>query len=150
MITPNAISQKCKYALQAVFELALRDSAEPVKIQDIAAAQAIPARFLEVILAELKHGGFVESRRGNDGGYILARPASEITVGQVIDFLQGKAGDKGRGGHKKAALMGDYVFSKLWKEVDEAVSGIYNSVTFAELVKRELAQRKYYVPNWAI
>ena len=83
------LSRKCMYALQAMFELAFRKAKGPVKVQDIASAQAIPQRFLEVILAELKHGSFVESKRGNAGGYFLARPAEQISVGEVIGFLDG-------------------------------------------------------------
>jgi len=150
MVTPNTISQKCKYALRAIFELALRDSPEPVKIQDIASAQAIPPRFLEIILSELKHGGFVESRRGNNGGYMLARPAQNLTVGEVIGFLQGSARRNARADRQKLGLMGDYIFSNLWQKVTKAVADIYNSTTFADLVQQELAQRKKYVPDYAI
>ena len=59
------ISQKCQYGLRAVLELSLRIGRGPVKTGDIAKAQSIPLKFLEVILVELKHGGFVESRRGH-------------------------------------------------------------------------------------
>jgi Rrf2 family protein len=83
------VSQKCQYALRAVYELASRGSAEPVRIADLAKAQAIPARFLEVIMAQLKQAGVVASRRGNEGGYLLGRPASEITVGKLIRFIDG-------------------------------------------------------------
>ena len=150
MAAPNRITKKCRYALRAIFELALRDTTEPVKIQDIALSQAIPPRFLEVILAELKHGGFVESRRGNDGGYMLARPAYDLTVGEVINFLQGNACDSNRTGWYGPDLMGDYVFSRMWKKVSDAIADIYTGTTFADLVEQELAKRKNYVPNYAI
>jgi Rrf2 family protein len=83
------ISKKCQYGLQAVFELAVRKTGQPVKIHQIAGAQNIPPRFLEVILNQLRHAGFVESRRGNEGGYMLARDAEELTVGQVIRCMTG-------------------------------------------------------------
>ena len=73
MVGPSKISKRCRYGLRAIFELALRGTSEPVKIQDIASAQGIPQRFLEIILSELKQGGFVESRRGSNGAYMLAR-----------------------------------------------------------------------------
>ncbi|MHC4570496.1 MAG: RrF2 family transcriptional regulator [Planctomycetota bacterium] len=150
MVALNAVSQKCRYALRAIFELALRDTTDPVKIQDIALSQAIPPRFLEVILSELKHGGFVESRRGNDGGYMLSRPANDLTVGEVIGFLQGSSRSNARSDRQKLGLMGDYVFSKMWKNVNAAIADIYNSITFADLVEQELAKRKNYVPDYAI
>jgi len=144
------VSQKCRYALRAIFELALRSTTDPVKIQDIAAAQAIPLRFLEVILAELKHGGFVESRRGSDGGYILARPAERLTVGEVIGFLQGNGHNRDSTERAKPDLMGDHAFSRMWKRVRAAISDTYDSTTFADLVEEELAMRKSYVPNYII
>lgn len=150
MIAPIRLSKKCKYALRAIFELALRGTTVPVKIRSIASAQAIPPRFLEVILAELKHGGFVESRRGNDGGYMLVRPANDLTVGDVIGFLQGSARCNARTDRQKLSLMGDYVFSRMWENVSNAIADIYNSTTFADLVEQELAKRKKYVPNYAI
>ncbi len=61
------ISQKCQYALRAIFELAKRKGQGPVKIAETAEAQAIPLRFLEVILSQLKQGEFVSSQRGNKG-----------------------------------------------------------------------------------
>ena len=150
MVAPNAVSQKCRYALRAIFELALRNTTNPVKIHDIALVQAIPSRFLEVILAELKHGGFVESRRGNDGGYILARPAQNLTVGEVIGFLQGSTRRNARADRQKLGLMGDYVFSKMWENISDAIADIYNNTTFADLVKIERAQREKYAPNYVI
>src|SRR5712672_3663499 len=82
------ISVKGEYALQAIFDLALQGAPQPVKIADIARRQKIPQKFLELILAGLKQGGFVESRRGADGGYRLARPADQITVGEVLRFIE--------------------------------------------------------------
>ena len=70
------ISVKGEYALEALFDLAQQRPGEPVKIADIARRRKIPQKFLELILAGLKQGGFVESRRGAEGGYLLARPAT--------------------------------------------------------------------------
>ena len=67
------ISVKGEYALHAIFDLSLQKPGEPIKIADIARRQRIPQKFLELILASLKQGGFVESRRGAEGGYLLAR-----------------------------------------------------------------------------
>lgn len=144
------VSQKCRYALRAIFELALRDSDQPVKIQEISASQGIPQRFLEVILSELKHGNFVVSKRGNDGGYNLARPASTIKVGEVIHFLQGRPRRSVPMTRQSYSKIGDYVFSDFWKKVSYEISNIYNNTTFADLVEQELAYRNKYVPNYAI
>src|SRR5437870_10820520 len=82
------ISVKSDYALRAVFDLASQPQGDPVKIADIARRQRIPQKFLELILASLKQGGFVESRRGAEGGYRLARAPENITVGQVLQFIE--------------------------------------------------------------
>src|ERR1044071_2632371 len=88
------ISVKGEYALHAVFDLSTQTPGQPVKIADIAKRQKIPQKFLELILASLKQGGFVESRRGAEGGYLLARPADAIKVGQVIRFMEGNRNAK--------------------------------------------------------
>ena len=136
----GTISKKCRYALRAIFELALRDSASPVKIQEIASSQGIPQRFLEIILAELKHGGFVDSQRGADGGYVLSRPANQLTAGEVIGFMQG--GSRKKASTKRAGYTpGDYVFEQMWQKVNDSVTEIYEGTTFASLVEQERAAR---------
>src|ERR1700680_3150402 len=84
------ISVKSEYALLALFDLALQPAGEPVKIADIARRQKIPQKFLELILSSLKQGGFVESRRGAEGGYRLARAADQITAGAVRAYVQAR------------------------------------------------------------
>src|SRR3974377_2058620 len=89
------ISVKGEYALQALMDLAAQPPGEPVKIADIARRQKIPQKFLELILASLKQGGFVESRRGAEGGYLLARSADSVIVGDVLRFVEGPRGRLG-------------------------------------------------------
>ena len=83
------ISQKAKYALRALLSLAKADGGYPVQISDIAREQAIPKKFLEQILLEMKKERLVESRRGKQGGYLLARPADDITFGEVLRLIDG-------------------------------------------------------------
>lgn len=144
------ISRRCKYALRAILELAVRGKTGPIKIRNIASAQAIPPRFLEAILSELKHGGFVESRRGSDGGYLLARPAGKISVGQVLRFLRKGAFHNRETGKSGGSLFGDFAFLDMHKKVNKAVSDIYDHTTFADLVERELEIRNGYSPDYAI
>ena len=134
------ISVKGEYALQAIFDLALQPAGEPVKIADIARRQKIPQKFLELILASLKQGGFVESRRGAEGGYRLARTSDQITVGQVLRFVDGKPSKREHG----------MAFADLWRKVDESVGAIIDHTSFAELVRRWKESQTRYVPNWQI
>ncbi len=147
------ISKKCQYALRAVFELSLREPGQPVKIREIAGAQNIPPRFLEVILNQLRHSGFVESRRGSEGGYILARAAENLMAGEVIRCMQGPisigAGDE-RHMDKSGHFYGDYAFDKLWEKVSSAISDVYDNTTFAELIEYEKAKKTATVPNYSI
>ena len=147
------VPQKCQYALRAIFELGKRYGDGPVKTAEIAGAQAIPARFLEVILSQLKRGGFVESRRGSQGGYYLAAPPGEITVGQVIRFVEGPIGPVAcvtDNGNNACPLSGDCVFQPMWEKVGKAMSDVYDGTTFEDLVEQERERVKGYVPSYTI
>ena len=139
------ISVKGEYALQAIFYLASQRPGEPVKIADIARRQRIPQKFLELILAGLKQGGFVESRRGAEGGYLLARGPESITVGEVLRFVEGPLQGKGRGRKKT-----ETPFTAMWNDVDRAVSGIVDHTTFADLLARWADRQNRFVLNWEI
>src|SRR3954447_12831616 len=82
------ISAKADYAVRAMLELAAAEK-PPLKRDQIAEAQDIPVKFLENILAELKHAGLVHSQRGSEGGYSLARPAAEIKLADVMRVVEG-------------------------------------------------------------
>jgi Rrf2 family protein len=139
------ISVKGEYALQAIFDLASQRPDEPVRIADIARRQAIPQKFLELILAGLKQGGFVESRRGAEGGYLLARPANAITVGEVLRFIEGPQPTRRHPRHGA-----ETPFTDMWQQVDQAVSGIIDKTTFAELLRGWRDKQNKYVLNWEI
>lgn len=136
------ISVKGEYALKALFDLATQRTTEPVKIADIARRQKIPQKFLELILAGLKQGGLVASRRGAEGGYLLAKPAESITVGEVLRQIENKR-------QPKNAASSD-PFVDMWKAVDDAVSGVIDRTTFSELARRWHEKQTRYVPNWEI
>ncbi|MEJ8573546.1 Rrf2 family transcriptional regulator [Microbaculum marinum] len=83
------ISQKAKYALRALIALARAPRDKPLLTSDIAEGQAIPKKFLEQILLDLKHQGIVLSRRGKFGGYQLLKDPGEVTFGQVLRIIDG-------------------------------------------------------------
>jgi Rrf2 family cysteine metabolism transcriptional repressor len=137
-------SVKGEYALKAIFDLAARNSNEPVKIADIARRQEIPQKFLELILASLKQGGFVESRRGAEGGYLLAKPADSISVGSVLRYVEGPR-DK-----ERARRDANSPFAEIWERVDSAISKELDSTNFATLCRDWTEKRTRFVPNWEI
>ncbi len=136
------ISVKGDYALHAVFDLALQKSGEPVKIAGIAQRQKIPQKFLELILAGLKQGGFVESRRGAEGGYLLARTPETLTVGEVLRYVEGPLEKNAKSDHSP--------FSEMWRAVDECVAQVIDRTTFSELCRNWQDRQHRYVPNWDI
>jgi len=139
------ISVKGEYALLAIFDLATQRAGEPVRIADIAGRQNIPQKFLELILAGLKQGGFVESRRGAEGGYLLARSAESITVGEVLRFVEGPQQAKGRQRRKN-----ETPFTDIWQQVDQAISEIIDKTTFAALQRGWSDKQNKFVMNWEI
>ncbi|PBC45807.1 Rrf2 family transcriptional regulator [Rhodococcus sp. ACS1] len=82
------ITAKVDYAVRTLIELAAAGPS-PSKAEFLAQSQAIPHKFLEAVLADLRRGGLVNSRRGPDGGYWLARPAEDITIADVIRTVEG-------------------------------------------------------------
>lgn len=144
------ISVKSEYALKAVFDLSAQylgsgpnaSVMPPVKIADIAKRQKIPQKFLELILAGLKQSGFVDSRRGAEGGYLLARSPDNITVGEVLRAVENvKSAARGRS---------DDPFTDIWSRVDGAVSDVLDQTSFAELARSWKEKHTQYVPNWEI
>ena len=119
------ISHKSEYGLSAVLDLALQPPEVLIKVAEISSRQRIPLKFLEVILGQLKHGGYIATKRGSRGGYRLARPSEQITVGDVLCCL----GERKRRTHEGG-------LAELWTRLDRSVWGILNETTFAELSNR--------------
>ena len=139
------ISVKGEYALLAIFDLATRGPGFPVRIADIATRQKIPQKFLELILAGLKQGGFVESRRGAEGGYLLSRPPESISVGEVLRFVEGT-----RAGRRPGRRKAEGPFAEMWQEVDAAVSSVVDRISFAEVARAWTEKQSKYVAHWDI
>ena len=138
------VSQKCQYAIRAVFELAKRYGQGPIKIKDIAEAQAIPIRFLEVILNQLQRVGFVQSKRGAEGGYALIATPNQISVGDIVQFIEGPLApvacmtDTSADG---CSLQGNCVFIEVWDRAAKALSDVYDKTSFQDLLNKEIKLR---------
>ena len=134
------VTQKKQYALRAIFELARQQGDEPVKSAMIAKVQAIPLRFLEVIMGQLKRAGLVDSKRGFSGGYTLTQPPNQIHVGDIFRVLD-------REDNSQACMactskgdcpfIGDCVFMKLWDHAQQAMDAVYDQTTIQALIDRE-------------
>ena len=137
------VSVRCEYALRAILDLTLAEPGHPVRIADISNRQNIPQKFLETILADLKKQGFLESRRGAEGGYLLARSAETITVGSVIRTLEGSR--TGRASLESPGPLGFF-----WSEVDRSIAQVIDKKSFAEIARTWRERQSRFVPNWEI
>jgi Rrf2 family protein len=138
-----SVSAKGHYALQALFDLASQHTDEPVKIASIAERQKIPQKFLELVLSSLRQGGFVESRRGADGGYFLARLPETITVGQVLRCVEGPT-------QKKKIPPRETPVSEVWRKVDRSVAEIVEHADLASIVRDWAEKQKTRTYDWEI
>jgi Rrf2 family protein len=128
------LSAKADYALRATVELAAASGDAPVKADRIAGAQAIPPKFLESILLQLKNGGLVRSQRGAEGGYWLARPAAEITLADVIRVVDGPLASV-RGERPETLAYGGAAepLGLVWVAVRANLRAILETVTLADV-----------------
>jgi Rrf2 family protein len=134
------VSAKTDYAIRAALELAAAaDDDKPLKGEKIATAQAIPLRFLENILMQLRHAGLVESRRGAEGGYRLARPPADVTLADVIRAIDGPLA--GVGGARPETLGFGGVAEPMrdvWIAVRASLRNVLERVTLADVIAGEL------------
>ena len=141
------ITYKGDYALKAVLDLALHYDKGVVTIHDVAKRTDAPIKFLEQVLLDLKRGGFVESRRGKVGGYLLSRPPAQIKVGDITRFIDGPIEplacvERGYSGCKDIYKC---IFRKIWREVARSTSDIIDNITFEDLAKQVRPQKERLV-----
>lgn len=134
------VSQKCQYTLRALFELGKQVDGKPLSAAEIADAQAIPSRFLELILQGLRATGMVESRRGNSGGYVLAHSPKTISVGDIIRSVDGSLSPVTcvvKRGDECCRLKGCCAFEPMWRKAQKAMEEVYDSTTLQDLIDNE-------------
>jgi Rrf2 family protein len=129
---------KADYAVRAAIELAAAGDG-PVTAESVASAQEIPLNFLENILVELKRAGIVESRRGSAGGYLLARPAAEITVADVIRAVEGPLANV-RGISPDVLVYSGSAerMRDVWVALRASIRSVLEHVTLADIASGEL------------
>jgi Rrf2 family protein len=128
---------KADYAVRAAVELAA--AGELVTAEHIAQAQGIPVNFLENILRDLRRGGIVDSRRGQQGGYTLARPAEEISVADVIRAVEGPlANVRGQPPEDLEYGGSSAKLRDVWVALRASVRSVLERVTLADLARGEL------------
>ena len=142
------ISKKTKYALKALGYLAKHSTGEPILISELAKEEAIPKKFLEAILVALRKGGVLKSKIGKGGGYMLALPPAKITVGKVVNILEG--------GFALVECLNDNVkvvcqecgdpeycgIRLVMSDVKLAIDSVLESTTLADMVEKSDIARK--------
>jgi Rrf2 family protein len=133
------ISTRGRYALRLMVDLAMAPADEFVTIKSIAARQEISDKYLEQIITVLSRAGFVKSARGAQGGYKLARPAEDYTVGMILRQIEGSL--------VPVACMEDEpnqcsrcekcVTLDVWKQLNDAISGVVDHITLADLAAKQ-------------
>lgn len=131
------ITYKGDYALKAILDLALHYG-KVVTIHDLAKRADIPIKFLEQVLLDLKRGGFVESKRGKIGGYLLVKQPSQIKLGEVVRFIDGPIEPITcvERGYSGCSDIYKCVFRSIWQQVTEGISNIIDNITFEDLVNQ--------------
>lgn len=135
------LSTKCMYAIRALFDIAYHGSGTPVSGRDIAAREEVPHRFLEQILLELKRARLVNSKRGPNGGYMLARAPEQIDLLQVLEAIDGPiestfchATDEEA--RRKCQIKSRCVTAALWRDLADAIKARLQAVTLQDMVAR--------------
>lgn len=139
------LSRRGEYALRAMLYLVVCHGPGLVQGGRIARQERIPEKFLEQILRELKHAGLLESQVGPKGGYRLARPASQITVGQVVRAIEGPLAPLLDARRLQDRLARDPMHAGLYRvllEVRDAIAGVLDRATLATVAEQSRAGRK--------
>jgi Rrf2 family transcriptional regulator, cysteine metabolism repressor len=144
------ISAKGDYAVKAMLDLAMHRGRPLVPIQEIAARQSIPQRYLEQVLLSLKRAGLLTSKRGSTGGYHLTKSPDEITVGVVLRAVEGSSAPFEGGPSSRRRGSYDEDLAELWDEIGEAVAGVVDRWTLGDLVARAEQRRGSARPMYHI
>ena len=129
------VSRKVDYGLRAVIHLANEETSDRVcSVAEIAARERIPRQFLEKIIQQLIHQGLVRSRRGPHGGYVLGRPAEQMTFRDVIEALEGPISlNVCVGDHPDCFLLGLCGMNRIWQEGQRRVMDLFDKTTIADV-----------------
>ncbi len=133
------LSNKGRYGVRALYDIAFHNDGRPTQIREIAEREMIPARFLEQIFQDLKRAGIVGSKRGPRGGYHLARPADQISLGDVVRALEGPvavmvADDDGR-----AARGSPDATASIFRDLSASIEKCFDSISIADVCERGLS-----------
>lgn len=134
------LSTKGKYGLRAFIDLAVCGESQPVSLASVAERQGISISYLEQLMAKLKKAGLVKSVRGVNGGYTIAMPAEEISVGDVLRALEGdlapvECAGIDESGETYCSGSSQCVSKIVWKRINDCINETVDSINIGELVR---------------
>ena len=130
------LTTKGRYAVTAMLDLAIHYNKVPINLADISARQGISLSYLEQLFSRLRKQGLVESARGPGGGYMLAKPANDISVADVIQAVDESVDATRCGGKKNCQGEDSCLTHDLWEELSNQISGFLSGISLADLVNR--------------
>lgn len=132
------ISTKGRYAVRVMLDLALHNTGEYIKLKDVAGRQGISEKYLEQIIAVLNKAGYVNSVRGAQGGYRIAREPEEYTVGMILRLTEGSMAPVAclEEGAPECERCDTCETLEVWKRLYAAVNGVIDGVTIADLMEK--------------
>jgi Rrf2 family protein len=130
------LSNKGRYGVRALFDIAFHNDGRPTQIREIAERELIPMRFLEQIFQDLKRAGIIGSKRGPRGGYHLARPAAEISLGDVIRALEGPVALMVTAEDERTRRSGPDAAGAIFKDLGVSVERCFDAITIADVCER--------------
>lgn len=135
------ISTRGRYALRLMLDLAMNDADEYMTIKGISQRQDLSDKYLEQIISVLNHAGFVKSTRGAQGGYKLTRPPEEYTVGMILRAIEGSLVPVAcmESEPNECSRFTTCATLEVWKQISEAVNGVVDRISLADLVKKQKA-----------
>lgn len=141
------ISTKGRYALRLMLDMALNNTGDPVRIKDIAARQQISDKYLEQIVSILNKAGLVKSIRGPQGGYRLTKELKDYTVGTILRLTEGNLAPVSclEDDVNECTRENDCVTIYVWKKLNEAINGVVDNITLADLVELKMKKSDNYV-----
>lgn len=150
------VSKRCQYALRALIDMGIAQASGRalLRLGDLAEKENLPVKFLEQIFVQLKDAGYIESKRGKQGGYLLAVPAAEVTLGEVIRLVDGTLAPIGcvsRTEYEPCSCEDETYcgLRTVMAEVHRAVTGILDHTTLADIVKttlRKIRRNRVIIP----
>lgn len=141
------ISTKGRYALRLMIDIAEHDQDEPARIRDVAERQNISAKYLEYIVSMLVRADYLKSIRGAKGGYRLSMIPEKYTVGMILRLTEGNLAPVSclEDTPNQCPRMKDCPTLRLWQELDEAIKGVVDRYTLADLIAWQDAGDDYVI-----